>query len=104
MNIATATAMFDGVVIPAGQEYSFLSAGDFSEASGFVEGYAIVAGKLEKVIGGGLCQVSTTMFRAVSNAGLGLPGGAGPPYVAYFSGIILAFTRTAFWPVRDFRW
>ena len=35
-----------------------------------IEGYEIVAGKLEKVVGGGLCKVSTTMYRAASNAGL----------------------------------
>jgi hypothetical protein len=103
-NIARATALYDGVVIQPGQEYSFLSAGDFSEASGFVEGYAIVAGKLEKVIGGGLCQVSTTMFRAVSNAGLEITSRAGHSYVVYFYENILGFDATVFSPDRDFRW
>lgn len=103
-NIARATAMFDGVVVPAGQEYSFLSAGDFSEANGFVEGYGIVGGKLEKVIGGGLCQVSTTMFRAVSNAGLAITSRVGHTYVVYFYENILGFDATVFSPYRDFRW
>jgi hypothetical protein len=103
-NIARATAMYDGVVVQPGQEYSFLSGGDFSEANGFVEGYAIVAGKLEKVIGGGLCQVSTTMFRAVSNAGLDITVRAGHTYVVYFYENILGFDATVFTPDRDFRW
>jgi hypothetical protein len=103
-NIARATAMYDGVVVQPGQEYSFLSAGNFSEAEGFVDGYAIVAGKLEKVVGGGLCQVSTTMFRAVSNAGLEVTSRAGHTYVVYFYENILGFDATVFSPDRDFKW
>jgi hypothetical protein len=103
-NITRATVIFDGVVVQPGQEYSFLSAGNFSEADGFVEGYAIVAGKLEKVVGGGLCQVSTTMFRAVSNAGLEITSRAGHSYVVYFYENILGFDATVFSPDRDFRW
>jgi hypothetical protein len=103
-NIAIATSMFDGVVIQPGQEYSFLSAGDFSETAGFVEGYAIVAGKLEKVIGGGLCQVSTTLFRAASNAGMEITRRSGHSYVVYFYENILGFDATVFSPNVDFRW
>ncbi len=103
-NIARATAMFDGVVVPPGQEYSFVGAGDFSEAAGFVEGYAIVGGKLEKVVGGGLCQVSTTMFRAVANAGLEITERRGHQYVVYFYENILGFDATVFTPSVDFRW
>jgi vancomycin resistance protein YoaR len=103
-NIAIATSMFDGVVVQPGQEYSFLSAGDFSEAAGFVEGYAIVAGKLEKVVGGGLCQVSTTLFRAASNAGMEITRRSGHTYVVYFYENILGFDATVFSPDVDFRW
>jgi len=103
-NIARATALFDGVVVQPGQEYSFSSAGDFSEASGFVEGYAIVAGKLEKVVGGGLCQVATTMFRAASNAGMDITRRIGHTYVVYFYENILGFDATVFTPDIDFRW
>ncbi len=103
-NIARATALFDGLVIQPGQEHSFLSAGDFSEASGFVEGYAIVGGRLEKVVGGGLCQVSTTLFRAVSNAGLEVTRRQGHTYVVYFYENILGFDATVFSPSLDFRW
>jgi VanW like protein len=104
LNIAIATSMFDGLVIQPGQEHSFLSAGDFSEASGFVDGYAIVAGKLEKVVGGGLCQVSTTLFRAASNAGMEITRRAGHTYVVYFYENILGFDATVFSPGVDFRW
>lgn len=103
-NIARATRMFDGVIVQPGQEYSFLSAGDFSETAGFVDGYGIVGGRLEKVVGGGLCQVSTTLFRAVANAGLDVTRRQGHSYVVYFYENILGFDATVFAPDLDFRW
>lgn len=103
-NIFRAAAMFNGVVVPAGKEYSFLNSGDFSEDGGFVEGYGIVGGRLEKVIGGGLCQVSTTMYRAVANAGLPITRRVGHTYVVYFYENILGFDATVFSPSVDFRW
>ncbi len=103
-NIARAAALFDGVVVQPGQEHSFLSAGNFSEEEGFVEGYAIVGGKLEKVVGGGLCQVATTLFRAASNAGMEITERAGHTYVVYFYENILGFDATVFSPTRDFKW
>jgi hypothetical protein len=103
-NIAVATAMFDGVVVQPGEEHSFLAAGDFSEENGFVDGYAIVGGRMEKVIGGGLCQVSTTLFRAASNAGLEITRRVGHSHVVYFYENILGFDATVFSPSVDFRW
>jgi hypothetical protein len=103
-NISRATAMVDGYVVPPGAEFSFANAGDFSEAGGFVDGYAIVSGRLEKVIGGGLCQVSTTLFRAVSNAGLQITRRVGHSHVVYFYENILGFDATVFTPSVDFRW
>lgn len=103
-NIFRATEMFNNVIVPAGKEYSFLNSGDFSENGGFVEGYGIVGGRLEKVIGGGLCQVSTTMYRAVANAGLPVTRRVGHTYVVYFYENILGFDATVFSPSVDFRW
>ncbi len=103
-NIFRAADMFNGVVVPQGQEYSFLNSGDFSDTAGFVEGYGIIGGRLEKVIGGGLCQVSTTMYRAVSNAGLDITRRVGHSYVVYFYENILGFDATVFSPSVDFRW
>ncbi|MFO7169341.1 MAG: VanW family protein [Chloroflexota bacterium] len=104
INIERAAAMFDGVVVMPGEEHSFLAGGDFSEAAGFVEGYGIVGGRLERVIGGGLCQVSTTLFRAVANAGLEVTRRIGHTYVVYFYENILGFDATVFSPGVDFRW
>lgn len=103
-NIARATAMFDGLVVPPNTEFSFISVGDFSEANGFVDGYAIVGRRLERVVGGGLCQVSTTMFRAVSNAGLKVTRRQGHSFIVNFYENILGFDATVFTPSVDFRW
>jgi len=103
-NISRATAMVDSFVVPAGAEFSFIGVGDFSEANGFVEGYGIVGGRLERVLGGGLCQVSTTLFRAVSNAGLQITRRVGHSHVVNFYENILGFDATVFTPSVDFRW
>ncbi|GAB4424967.1 MAG: hypothetical protein OHK0015_04460 [Chloroflexi bacterium OHK40] len=104
INIGRATAIVDSIMVPAGAEFSFIASGDFSEANGFVEGYAIVGGRLERVLGGGLCQVSTTLFRAVSNAGLEVTRRVGHSHIVYFYENILGFDATVFTPSVDFRW
>jgi hypothetical protein len=103
-NISRATELLDTIIVPAGAEHSFVNSGDFSEANGFVEGYAIVGGRLERVIGGGLCQVSTTLFRAVSNSGLQITRRVGHSHIVYFYENILGFDATVFTPSVDFRW
>lgn len=70
-NIKTGAAMFNGVVIKPGEEFSFLKyLGSVSEERGFKKELVIKQDSTEPEVGGGLCQVSTTMFRAALNAGL----------------------------------
>ncbi len=104
INIERATALFQGIVVNPGVEFSFIRGHDFSEESGFVEGYGIVNGKLDRVMGGGLCQVSTTMFRAAANAGLQITRRIPHTYVVYFYDNIPGFDATVFTPDVDFRW
>jgi vancomycin resistance protein YoaR len=44
--------------------------GGIDEAHGFVEGYVIAAERTQKGVGGGVCQVSTTAFRAAFWSGV----------------------------------
>lgn len=104
INISRATEMISGYVVPKGVEFSFANVGDFSEKNGFVDGYAIVSGRMEKVVGGGLCQVSTTLFRAVSHAGLQVTHRVGHSHVVFFYENILGFDATVYTPDVDFRW
>jgi hypothetical protein len=103
-NIERSVAMVDGSLVMPGEEHSFLGVGNFSPANGFVEGYGIVSGRLERVIGGGLCQTSSTLFRAVSNAGLEVTKRVGHTYIVSFYEDVLGFDATVFNPQLDFRW
>ncbi len=70
-NIQAGTRQIDGVLIPPGATFSFnTTLGPVTAERGFVEGYAIVDNRTQKEWGGGLCQVSTTVFRAAFFAGL----------------------------------
>jgi len=70
-NLTLATSKFNGVIIPKGEEFSFDKIlGDVSTLTGYVPGYVILNGKTVLGDGGGVCQVSTTMFRAAMNTGL----------------------------------
>ncbi|MEX2047797.1 MAG: VanW family protein [Chloroflexota bacterium] len=70
-NIATGSAQFDGVVILPGQTFSFWELlGPVTVERGYAYAGAIINNRSdENVIGGGLCQVSTTMFNAVAKLG-----------------------------------
>ena len=70
-NIIVGASKLDNDYIEKDAELDFnASVGDINKATGFVEGFVIVGGTLEKEDGGGICQVSTTLFRAAYNAGL----------------------------------
>ena len=70
-NIVTAARILDGTLIPPGETFSFIgSVGAIDESDGFVTGYSIVGGRTVLSVGGGVCQVSTTVYRAAFWAGL----------------------------------
>jgi len=69
-NIQAAAAEFHGLLIPPGAVFSMASAmGDISLDNGYAEAMIILGGKTIKGVGGGVCQVSTTLFRAAFFAG-----------------------------------
>ena len=70
-NINLASSRINGVLVAPGDEFSFdNSVGDISKATGYQSAYIISGGKTVLGDGGGVCQVSTTVFRAALNAGL----------------------------------
>ena len=70
-NIVNGARRLDGKVIEPGAIFDFNKAvGGITEQTGFVLGYIIKNGTLEKDVGGGICQVSTTIFRAAYFGGL----------------------------------
>ncbi|WP_425147072.1 VanW family protein [Deinococcus sp.] len=71
VNISNAAAKINGAVVAPGETFSFLNTlGGISPENGFVTGLIISAGRTVDGLGGGVCQVSTTTFRALYLAGL----------------------------------
>ena len=70
-NVNLASSKINGFIVAPGEEFSFNQAvGDISRDSGYQRAYIISGGKTVLGDGGGVCQVSTTVFRAALNAGL----------------------------------
>lgn len=70
-NINRALEDFSGVLIKPGETFSFTETlGPVDESTGYREELVIRNNATELEYGGGICQVSTTFFRASVNAGL----------------------------------
>lgn len=70
-NVAVGASRLNGTLIPPHGVFSFNdSIGLIDEEKGFVEAQVIDGEKIGKDIGGGICQVSTTVFRAAFLAGM----------------------------------
>jgi vancomycin resistance protein YoaR len=64
-NIRLASTKFHGIVVPPGETFSFNHhLGPVTEEEGYDESYITAGEQLQVGIGGGICQVSTTAFRA----------------------------------------
>lgn len=71
MNVEKGASIVNRVLVAPGETFSFLkNLGEVSLEAGFKKAYVIRQGKTELDVGGGICQVSTTLFRAMLNAGL----------------------------------
>lgn len=69
-NIARSAANFFGIVVAPGEEFSFNKyLGSISEADGYEQGLIIIGGRTIKGIGGGVCQVSTTLYQTAFLSG-----------------------------------
>lgn len=65
-NIQAAAERFHGLLVAPGETFSMGDAmGDVSLDNGFAEALIIYGGRTIKGVGGGVCQVSTTLFRTV---------------------------------------
>ena len=85
-NIKAGSARMDGVLIPPDAEFSFnTQLGEVTEANGFVQGYAVIGNRTQLEWGGGVCQDSTTLFRAAFWAGLPITERhAHPFYISWY--------------------
>ncbi|HPH97617.1 MAG TPA: VanW family protein [Anaerolineaceae bacterium] len=69
-NIRTASSQFHGVLVAPGETFSMASVlGDVTLDNGYAEALIIVGNQSVKGVGGGVCQVSTTLFRTAFMGG-----------------------------------
>ncbi|MFL7867603.1 MAG: VanW family protein [Anaerolineales bacterium] len=112
-NIQAAAARFHGVLVAPGETFSMGDAlGDVSLDNGFAEALIIYGGRTIKGVGGGVCQVSTTLFRTVFFAGYPVVERYSHAYrVSYYeqtsSGAIdsnlAGLDATVYFPLVDFK-
>ncbi len=105
-NLSLAASKFHGVLIPPGEEFSFNKiVGDISTNTGYRPAYIIQNGKTVLGDGGGVCQVSTTAFRAALNTGLPITERHAHAYrVAYYENDSKpGFDATIYTPSVDLR-
>lgn len=70
-NIEVGAGLMNGTLVKPGEMFSFNGAvGEITADKGYVEAAVVVGERTGKDIGGGICQVSTTVFRAALLAGM----------------------------------
>lgn len=70
-NIQNGVNLLNGILIAPGETFSLLKAlSPFTTENGYLPELVIKGDKITPEIGGGLCQIGTTTFRAAMNAGL----------------------------------
>lgn len=112
-NIEAAAKQFHGVLVAPGETFSMGEhLGDVSLDNGFAEALIIYGGRTIKGVGGGVCQVSTTLFRAVFNAGFPIVERTPHAYrVSYYEmtasgGVdsrLAGLDATVYFPLVDFK-
>lgn len=71
LNVEQGARAVNRILVAPGEEFSFVkSLGKVTIDAGFKMAYVIRQGKTVLDVGGGICQVSTTLFRAMLDAGL----------------------------------
>lgn len=102
-NIRVASNRFNGVLIKPGEEFSFVEIlGPVDGEHGYKEELVIKKDKTEPEFGGGICQVSTTVFRAAILSGLKITARRNHSYaVKYYKPI--GFDATIYIPRPDLR-
>jgi len=101
-NVQLVAELIDGTLVAPGATFSFNgTTGERTAAKGFQEAPVIINGELQNGLGGGICQVSTTVFNAAFDAGL--PITARTNHALYISHYPLGRDATVNYPDLDLR-
>lgn len=105
-NVNLAQSKFRGILVPPDEIFSFNNVlGDVSSYTGYKAAYVIKDGKTVLGDGGGVCQVSTTLFRAILSAGLPIVERRPHSYrVGYYEqGFGPGLDATVYYPTTDLK-
>ncbi|KPL70894.1 hypothetical protein ADN00_17825 [Ornatilinea apprima] len=112
-NIIAASSRFHGLLVAPGETFSMANAlGDISLDNGYAEALIIYGDQTIQGVGGGVCQVSTTLFRAAFFAGFPINERHAHAYrVSYYEKIagnirdnnLAGLDATVYVPVVDFK-
>jgi vancomycin resistance protein YoaR len=101
-NVQLVAHLIDNHLIGPGTEFSFnATTGERSPDKGFLEAPVIINGELKTGLGGGVCQVSTTVFNAAYEAGLSITDRTN--HALYISHYPLGRDATVNYPDTDLR-
>ncbi len=101
-NVELVAHLVDNKLIEPGATFSFNdTTGERTAAKGFLEAPVIINGEVQTGLGGGVCQVSTTVFNAAYDAGL--PITARTNHAIYISHYPLGRDATVDYPSTDLK-
>jgi vancomycin resistance protein YoaR len=101
-NVQLVAHLIDGTLIRPGGTFSFNgTTGERTAEKGFLEAPVIINGELQTGLGGGICQVSTTVFNAAYEAGLDIT--ARTNHALYISHYPLGRDATVNYPDTDLK-
>ncbi len=106
-NVRLGSSKYDGVLVAPGETFSFNDhLGEITPDAGYDESYVIIGNRTVPGVGGGICQVATTVFRAAYYAGYPIVERWPHAYrVGYYEigGYGPGFDATIYKPLVDFR-
>lgn len=103
-NIATGAKFLNGLLLPPGQEFSTVKTlGKVDGSTGYLPELVIKENRTTPEFGGGLCQVSTTLFRATLSAGLKITERSNHSYRVSYYEPPLGLDATIYLPKPDLK-
>ena len=101
-NLKLAASKVNGTVLLPGEEFSYnKTVGERTEAAGFKSAAIFSGGKVVDGLGGGICQISTTLYDAVVMANLDITERRNHQFVTSYAGA--GKDATVVWGSQDFK-
>ena len=103
-NISIGTSKINGIILKPGEQFSFNEGiGEVSIAEGFKSELVIKENKVIPELGGGLCHISSSLFQAVTSAGLEVTERHNHSFHVVYYGNIPGYDATIYPPSVDLK-